>query len=296
MTSPTFAIRSVQAFCYRYPLSTPVVTSFGRMLDRPAVFVRVEDDDGHVGWGEVWANFPSTGAEHRARLVNEVLAPAISGFAASEPSDVFESPDAGDLGAGAAIRRARAVRAGDRRNRSRGLGSLCAPPQHRRCGNCSAATGSRDQGLCQRHQSDGLAADGGSGAGPRASRAEIEGRLRSRGRPRQSRLASPTRRRRHAGRRCQPGLVDRRRRWRSRPHLSEFDLAWLEEPIRADRPWQEWQALRKGVERAARGGRKHREPGRLQAGARRRRVAGRSARYRQMGRPERRAPASRAIS
>jgi hypothetical protein len=28
-----------------YPLSTPVVTSFGRMLDRPAVFVRVEDDD-----------------------------------------------------------------------------------------------------------------------------------------------------------------------------------------------------------------------------------------------------------
>ena len=26
----------------------------------------------------------------------------------------------------------------------------------------------------------------------------------------------------------------------------EFDLAWLEEPIRADRPWQEWQALRKG--------------------------------------------------
>ena len=29
------------------------------------------------------------------------------------------------------------------------------------------------------------------------------------------------------------------------PELSEFNLAWLEEPIRADRPWQEWQALRK---------------------------------------------------
>ena len=77
MTSPTFAIRSVQAFCYRYPLSTPVVTSFGRMLNRPAVFVRVEDEDGMIGWGEVWSNFPSTGAEHRARLVNEVLAPVI---------------------------------------------------------------------------------------------------------------------------------------------------------------------------------------------------------------------------
>jgi hypothetical protein len=39
MTS--FKIRSVQAFCFRYPLATAVVTSFGRMNDRPAVFVRV---------------------------------------------------------------------------------------------------------------------------------------------------------------------------------------------------------------------------------------------------------------
>ena len=90
MTSPTFTVRSVQAFCYRYPLSTPVVTSFGRMLNRPAVFVRVEDEDGNTGWGEVWSNFPSTGAEHRTRLVNEVLAPAISGVAVSEPSQIFE--------------------------------------------------------------------------------------------------------------------------------------------------------------------------------------------------------------
>jgi D-galactarolactone cycloisomerase len=29
------------------------------------------------------------------------------------------------------------------------------------------------------------------------------------------------------------------------PPLAEFDLAWLEEPIRADRPWQEWETLRK---------------------------------------------------
>ena len=74
MTAPVFAIRKLEAFCYRYPLSTPVVTSFGRMLNRPAVFVRAEDEDGVVGWGEVWSNFPSTGAEHRARLINEVLA------------------------------------------------------------------------------------------------------------------------------------------------------------------------------------------------------------------------------
>src|SRR6266404_6780207 len=89
MTSQAFAIRRVQAFCYRYPLSTPVVTSFGRMLNRPAVFVRAEDEDGIVGWGEVWSNFPSTGAEHRARLVNEVLAAPLIGRELDGPAQAF---------------------------------------------------------------------------------------------------------------------------------------------------------------------------------------------------------------
>jgi L-alanine-DL-glutamate epimerase-like enolase superfamily enzyme len=31
------------------------------------------------------------------------------------------------------------------------------------------------------------------------------------------------------------------------PQLAEFNLAWLEEPIRADRPWSEWKTLRNGV-------------------------------------------------
>ena len=101
MTSPTFTIRSVQAFCYRYPLSTPVVTSFGRMLNRPAVFVRVEDEDGIVGWGEVWSNFPSTGAEHRARLVNEVLAPRLIRIRGQRARAGLRKPDAGHRRAGA---------------------------------------------------------------------------------------------------------------------------------------------------------------------------------------------------
>ncbi len=54
------------------------------------MFVRAEDEDGVVGWGEVWANFPSTGAEHRARLVNEVLAPAVIGRALEGPAQAFE--------------------------------------------------------------------------------------------------------------------------------------------------------------------------------------------------------------
>src|ERR1700754_400896 len=90
MTSAPFKIRRLQAFCFRFPLTTPVVTSFGQMTSRPAVFVRVDDEDGFSGWGEVWCNFPSIGAEHRARLVNEVLAPAAVGIAAREPAQIFD--------------------------------------------------------------------------------------------------------------------------------------------------------------------------------------------------------------
>src|SRR5437667_267060 len=90
MTFP-FKIKSLQAFCYRYPLATPVVTSFGRMNDRPAVFVRVDDEDGEHGWGEVWCNFPAVGAEHRTRLINEMLAPMLIGRAAIHPSELFDS-------------------------------------------------------------------------------------------------------------------------------------------------------------------------------------------------------------
>src|SRR5216684_3279750 len=176
MTSQTFAIRRVQAFCYRYPLSTPVVTSFGRMLNRSAVFVRVEDEDGQVGWGEVWANFPSTGAERRARLVNEVLAPTLSGFAANEPSDVFDTLTRGSSVLALKLKIGFDL-AADRAN----LASL-----HQLVG-------------------DGMLAADANQAWSTERALEIA------------------------------------------PHLAEFGLAWLEEPIRADRPWQEWQRLREGV-------------------------------------------------
>lgn len=87
MSNP--AIRLVEAYSFRYPLATPVVTSFGRMQDRPAVFIRLEDEDGVVGWGEVWCNFPSFGAEHRSRIVTELLAPVIVGRDPGAPGKLF---------------------------------------------------------------------------------------------------------------------------------------------------------------------------------------------------------------
>ena len=67
----------IEAWALRAPIATPVVTSFGTMRDRPAVFVRVTGAEGAQGWGEVWCNFPGVGAEHRARLLIDTVAPLV---------------------------------------------------------------------------------------------------------------------------------------------------------------------------------------------------------------------------
>lgn len=76
---PLGRIVSVEAWALRAPVATPVVTSFGIMRDRPAVFVRITAADGHEGWGEAWCNFPGVGAEHRARLLIDTVAPLTLG-------------------------------------------------------------------------------------------------------------------------------------------------------------------------------------------------------------------------
>jgi L-alanine-DL-glutamate epimerase-like enolase superfamily enzyme len=82
-------IDKVDAFVVRAPIAIPVRTSFGEMHERPAVFVRVTDRDGAVGWGEVWCNFPACGAEHRARLVETVLRPLLLGRSFAGPAAAF---------------------------------------------------------------------------------------------------------------------------------------------------------------------------------------------------------------
>jgi len=74
----------------RWPVRVPVRTSFGVMHDRPAVLVRVEDDEGGFGWGEAWCNFPACGAEHRANLVETVVAPLLVGRSFAAPRGAFD--------------------------------------------------------------------------------------------------------------------------------------------------------------------------------------------------------------
>ena len=82
-------IMRLQVRVFRHPIARPVITSFGVMKDRPCVLVCAEDDQGVRGWGEVWCNFPSVGAEHRARLVNSVLWPMLEGRRFASPREAF---------------------------------------------------------------------------------------------------------------------------------------------------------------------------------------------------------------
>jgi L-alanine-DL-glutamate epimerase-like enolase superfamily enzyme len=76
---PLGRIVRLQAWALRAPIAEAVRTSFGTMRDRPAVWLALTSADGAVGWGEVWCNFPSVGAEHRARLLVDTLAPLVAG-------------------------------------------------------------------------------------------------------------------------------------------------------------------------------------------------------------------------
>jgi D-galactarolactone cycloisomerase len=84
LLNQAFKISSLEAFVFRCPTEQPVETSFGTMRDRPAVFLRLTDEDGVIGWGEVWCNFPACGAEHRANLIKTVFAPIVAGFELSD--------------------------------------------------------------------------------------------------------------------------------------------------------------------------------------------------------------------
>ncbi|MBN9474453.1 MAG: mandelate racemase [Bordetella sp. SCN 67-23] len=86
---PALRIGKVETMVFRVPIDVPVETSFGLMHDRPAVLVRVEDQDGAVGWGEIWCNFPSVGAEHRARVLASCIAPVLLGTEWRHPRDAY---------------------------------------------------------------------------------------------------------------------------------------------------------------------------------------------------------------
>lgn len=72
-------IARVEAYALSVPLATPLPASFGAMDARSTLLVRLEDDEGAVGWGEIWCNFPTFGNLHKARLAERIVGPLLLG-------------------------------------------------------------------------------------------------------------------------------------------------------------------------------------------------------------------------
>lgn len=86
---PSLSIRRLTPILLRAPSTIPVVAAFGVMTHRTSLLVRIEDEDGAVGWGEVYANFPVGAGEHRARLLAQLFASLVVQAGPCTPPELY---------------------------------------------------------------------------------------------------------------------------------------------------------------------------------------------------------------
>lgn len=66
-------IKRIWIDVFRAAVDKPVVTSFSTIPSRGVAILRLEDESGAVGWGDIWGNFPTVTTEYRARLAGFLL-------------------------------------------------------------------------------------------------------------------------------------------------------------------------------------------------------------------------------
>lgn len=239
-------IASLRAFVFRSPIVTPVVTSFGTMHSRPMVLVRIEDHDGAVGWGEVWCNFPPFGAEHRARIVDQLLAPLAEGHLA-DPVKIFTllsnrtavlALQTGELGPIAQSIAGVDIALWDLTARRAGV------PLWRMLGGTNPTIRVYASGINPKEPE--VIAVSQKIAGFTAFKLKI-------GFGRERDINNIRELRRVLGEDASL-MVDANQAWnaeqatKSIQDLEEFGLGWIEEPLRADRDWAEWKSLARAVQ------------------------------------------------
>ena len=75
----SFRIKRAHVRHVETPIAKPVVTAFGTMTSRHAVFLVVEDDAGNTGVGESWVNFPHWAAWERVATFEHAFIPYLAG-------------------------------------------------------------------------------------------------------------------------------------------------------------------------------------------------------------------------
>jgi L-alanine-DL-glutamate epimerase-like enolase superfamily enzyme len=238
-----FRLAKLQALVLRVPIEKPVQTSFGIMHDRPAVLVRAEDTEGNVGWGEIWCNFPSVGAEHRARLLESAVAPILLDREWNAPDQAFREASQRlhilGIQCGEPGTVAQAIAGADMALWDL-VGKRLGQPLWRLFGGTNTIS-TYASGLNPTHPETLAAAKREEGF--RAFKLKVGfGAERDLANLRALRdlLGDET-----------VLMVDANQAWsvdqavEMGRHIAQFKLTWLEEPLAADRPWSEWTHLAK---------------------------------------------------
>lgn len=237
----TTTIVRAECFVYRAAIDVPVVNAFGTIPERVAVFVRLTDSDDVSGWGEIWANFPSVGAEHRARIFDTLLAPRLVGKPLPRPETFWAESDrafhlwglqAGEPGTFAAVLSGVDGALHDLHARRAGV-----PLWQWLGGSDASSLPAYASGLNPDEQAL-RQVEAARGAGHRRFKIKI-----GFGEARDLATLRPVLRSLREGERV---MVDVNQGWdlRTAMHmagvLGEFPLTWIEEPLAADRPAWEW--------------------------------------------------------
>ena len=238
----SFTITQARPFVMRVSCPVPVQTSFGTMYDRPGVFVELKDGEGNKGLGEIWCNFPACGAEHRARLLETAVFSALIRVSFDTPAQCFsaltkqfarlaiQSGEPGPIaqciaGVDVALWDLVARRAGVPLFRLLG-GTNADIPAYASGINPANAIKTVERCRAEGHRAFKLKI-GFDRAGDLANIAQITAALG----------------------RDEVFMVDVNQAWtvdealNTLPELAAFSLGWIEEPIMADRPVEEWLAL-----------------------------------------------------
>ncbi len=244
-------LQTLTPYLYRVPLDQPVVTSFGTMRARWALWVCVRDVDGVEGWGEVWCNFPDSGALHRCRLLQEVFTPLLPALRGDDPAQLsaqiaartrilrLQSAEYGPLdqcaaGLDVAIWDLYAKRLGQPLYEvlHRALQPTAPSPASPRVR--AYASGINPQGA-------GQTLERAAQAGHRAFKVKVGFGNDTDLRTLQEACAAAGDRW-HAADANQGWTLEQAQAFL--PQLEKFKLAWMEEPLAADAPAADWQALK----------------------------------------------------
>ena len=251
---------------FRAPMPSPVVVSFGSIAERAVAMVALEDGDGAVGWGDIWGNFPSITTEYRARLAGRLLPDLLLGrtvddipahYAAMMRQLRVLAIQSGEYGPVAAIVAAADQALWDLAARRRGVSLrrlLDAAAANVTDGGVDAAARDRIPAYASGlNPDDGPEAAGGAreaghrnfklkvGFGEQTDRGNVEAIRRDMG----------------AGERL---FVDANQRWdletaaEAAGWLADAGVGWLEEPMRADAPDEDWRRLRAAMRLPLAGG------------------------------------------